>query len=107
MLMEINTKETGKLVKDMDKEFMNIQMGIFMMENGAMISRMVKEDWRWQLEINTKGNGDKVKRMVLVYTFLQMAMFTKGNFQMEIDKEKVVILGLTRVIIKGSGKPIK
>lgn len=37
MLTEINFKEIGKMVKGQGKEFMNIQMEIFMKENGAQI----------------------------------------------------------------------
>lgn len=37
MLTEINFKEIGKMAKEQGKEFMNIQMEIFMKENGALI----------------------------------------------------------------------
>lgn len=37
MLTEINFKEIGKMAKEQGKEFMNIQMEIFMKENGAQI----------------------------------------------------------------------
>ena len=54
-----------------------------------------------------KANGSKAKKMDQDCIYLQMETFIKANFKMEIDKVKVVILGLTKVIIKGNGLQIK
>lgn len=54
-----------------------------------------------------KDSGHKVKRMGQAFMYLLMEMFTKVNLRMEIGKDKVVILGLIKVIIKGSGLQIR
>ena len=54
-----------------------------------------------------KEIGFKARKMDQVITFLQMGMFMRENFKMEIDKEKEVIPGLTKAIIRENGWPIK
>lgn len=43
MPIMINTKDIGRMGKDVVKEFMNIQMGIYTKVNGKMILNMVME----------------------------------------------------------------
>lgn len=91
------------MAKEQGKEFMNIQMEIFMKENGAQIWNKAREDCKWQQETSIKANGSKEKKMVQGSMYLPMEMYIKVNLRMEIDKDKGLILGLIKVIIKDNG----
>jgi hypothetical protein len=54
-----------------------------------------------------KDNGPKVRKMAQVYIYLQMATFIKDSLKMEIGRDKVLILGLIKAIIKVNGLLIK
>jgi hypothetical protein len=54
-----------------------------------------------------KGNGPKVRKMAQAYIYLQMGTFIKDNLKMEIGRDKVLILGLIKAIIKVNGLLIK
>jgi hypothetical protein len=54
-----------------------------------------------------KVSGVKVRKMDQVYTSLQMVMCMRVNSKMEIDKEKVAILGLIKATIRVNGLLIK
>lgn len=62
---------------------------------------------KWQQGISIKVNGLKGRKMVQVFTYLPMVMFMKVNLKTEIDKDKAVILGLIKVIIRVNGWQIK
>lgn len=54
-----------------------------------------------------KDNGPKVRKMAQVYIYLRMATFIKDSLKMEIGRDKVLILGLIKAIIKVNGLLIK
>lgn len=66
MLMVINMKEHGKMVKETQREYMNIQMEISMMVFGLEIRNKVLEFYKWQQVIDMKASGQMVKRMEMV-----------------------------------------
>ena len=103
MLIMINIRECGGMVKETEMGSMSTQMAIFMMDSGSMIWNKGKENLRWQLGINIKDNGLQAKRMVWVSTFLQMEIFMKVSSITETDKDKGATHGQIRAITEDNG----
>lgn len=69
--------------KEMEEEYMNILMEMFMMECGDKIKKMVLVYQICKLEINMKENGMMVENMELEDILLQMEMYMKDILQMD------------------------
>lgn len=78
MRMEIFMKVNGKMIRQMDLEFITIKMVQSMKAIGKMIYNMEKEGKVGQREVCMKDNIMKVKRMGLVNMFGLIAQAMKG-----------------------------
>ena len=65
-LIMIIMMEIGKIIKDLVKENLNVKKEDIK-ENGKMIREMDKEYFNMNLEIYMKGNGLKIRNKVYIY----------------------------------------
>lgn len=79
MLMEILSKESGMMIRQMATEYIHIQMVRSMKGIGRMIYNMGKEKKSGQMEADTKVNIEKEKSMVKVFMFGQMEVLMMEN----------------------------
>lgn len=64
MLMEISMKESGLMIRQMEKECIPMQMEQSTMETGSTINSMEREWNNGQMELSMKVNTVKEKRTV-------------------------------------------
>lgn len=81
--MEIPIKDNLQMEKEMEEEFMNIQMEMYMMECGDKIKKMEQVYQICRLEINMKENGIMEENMEQEDILLQMVMFMKDILLMD------------------------
>ena len=49
--------DNGKIIKEKEKEYLNIIMEIFTMENGAQTKKKGMVCFKWKIKVNIKDNG--------------------------------------------------
>ena len=54
MLIMINMKVSGKIIKKMEKEYMNMLMVLVLRENGKMVKELETEFFKYKLRIKIK-----------------------------------------------------
>jgi hypothetical protein len=86
--MVINTKDSGKITKNMDMEYITGEMEIKIMKaNGKKMKDM-------DMECNTilmvikiiMVNGKKIKQMAVEFSFMEMAIYTLVKFNKMMTK---------------------
>ena len=87
-------KVNGKMMKEIDMEYIIIQMEINMKENGKMVNLMDMEYIIFQMEINMKVYGKMIKEMDMEYSIFQMEINMKVNGKMVnlMDMEYIIFI---------------
>ena len=88
-LTEINMMENGKMIRNMEKEYLNLMMAEFMKVNIKMTKEMEKEYINGLTEINMMENGKMIREMEKEYLNFLMEVIMKVNIKMakEMDLE--------------------
>lgn len=84
----------------MEKVFINIAMGMFMMGNFKKIKNMERDYWKCRMEIFTKENGTKDKEVEKANIFLPIRKFIKVISWMGWEKDMEYIVGMTILVMK-------
>ena len=89
---EINMSDIGKIIKENEKRFIILIMGIDMKEIGKMIKSKGKEYSIGIQEINMKANGKIINRKEMAFSNIKMnhsmVIGIKLDGEMEKKKEK-------------------
>lgn len=93
-MMEIFTKETGKMIRQMDTESIDKKMGLFLKAIGKMINNMVKELKFGVILLSMKEIILMVKNKDMEFLPLTMEVIMKGS--------STITSSITKELISGS-----
>lgn len=103
-------KDNGRMIWQMEKEFINIVGELNMKENGKMIYKMdmvLKHGQGYQIQLSMKVNTKMERKMVKEHCILLIKVNILENFWKMKFQGMVNIYGQTEKFIKEHGKIIK
>lgn len=97
-------RETGRMARPMEEEYLYTLTGIFMMEIGKMIRHMAMEFIKDTMEVSMKVTGKMIFNTAMALKPGLMEINTKGITDLATKKEKASISGRIAAGIQDIGQ---